>query len=129
MPEVGLRDVLMSQAGNIVNAVAIMLVALTLVWFGLRPALAAILDRPEPVIEESATALARDADESGAQLALGDASGARPHLAQIEAATAMIAALPVSVSAATIKRLEQIVTRNEDQAAHILKQWMHGETA
>ncbi|MGP9821857.1 flagellar basal-body MS-ring/collar protein FliF [Salinarimonas sp. NSM] len=134
VPEVGVRDVLLAQAGNIVNALAILLVALTLVWFGLRPALAAILDRPKPQtqIEEAMPALADGQAGEGAQAipAIADASGrAEPHAAQIEAATAAIAALPTSVSAATIKRLEQIVTRNEDQAAHILKQWMHGETA
>ncbi|GGK31056.1 flagellar basal-body MS-ring/collar protein FliF [Salinarimonas ramus] len=134
VPEIGIRDVLMAQAGNIVNALAILLVAMTLIWFGLKPAMAAILDRPKASaeIEESMAALADASEAQGreAQPALADASGtALPHAAQIEAATAAIAALPTSVSAATIKRLEQIVTRNEDQAAHILKQWMHGENA
>ncbi|WP_029031680.1 flagellar basal-body MS-ring/collar protein FliF [Salinarimonas rosea] len=132
-PEVGVREVLMAQAGNIVNALAILLVALTLVWFGLRPALAAILDRPKQAqVEETLPALADgQAGEGGPSTpAIADASGrGEPHAAQIEAATAAIAALPTSVSAATIKRLEQIVTRNEDQAANILKEWMHGETA
>ncbi|WP_349368788.1 flagellar basal-body MS-ring/collar protein FliF [Salinarimonas sp.] len=133
VPEIGLREILMSQAGNIVNALAILLVALTLVWFGLRPAMAAILDRPKPpAIEETQTALAKaetGAEERDAAPALPHTSAAEPHMAQIEAATAAIAALPTSVSQATIRRLEQMVAKNEDQAVHILKQWMHAENA
>lgn len=131
VPAATLRDALMAQAGTIVNALAILLVALTLVWFGLKPALAAILERPTPpAMEEAATAALAPGTGAGAPgeraaPALPHTSGGEPHMAQIEAATAAIAALPTSVSKATIRRLEQIVTRNEEQAAHVLKQWMH----
>jgi len=135
VPAATLKDVLMAQAGTIVNALAILLVALTLVWFGLKPALAAILDRPKPAaIEDTAIAAlengaAGEAEGERAMPALPHASDAEPHIAQIEAATAAIAALPTSVSKATIRRLEQIVTKNEEQATHVLKQWMHVEDA
>lgn len=122
-PPLSLTEVLMRQFGNIINAATILIVATLLIWFGLRPAVSAILARPETEQAYDAPAPALIADDSATE-----AGGA----AQIEAATVpnLIEDLTGKLNRSPQKKLEQMVEFDEDQAAAILKQWiMQAEAA
>lgn len=122
VPPLGFGEVIMRQFGNIINALTILIVTTLLIWFGLRPAVTAILARPEAekTFESEAPAL-----ESGAA-ALSEAS------AQIEAAETvpnLIEDLTGKMSRSPQKKLEQLVEYDEEHAAAILKQWLIQEAA
>lgn len=101
-------ELLLSQSGSIVNAIAVLLATMLLVWFGLRPGLQALL---KPVGEGVSIAGDRLASESGEP----QLPGGEPNL---------IADLKGKLGRTPQKRLEQMVDFDEDQAAAILKQWM-----
>lgn len=118
VPDPGLKELLLRQMGTIVNSLMILVIALTVIWFGLRPALNVLLDRPK----------AAEAGEAGAPaigVAAAAAGEAPPALAAPE--VNLIGGIATKLNSSAIKRLEQIVERNEEQAAHILKQWMHAD--
>jgi flagellar basal-body M-ring protein/flagellar hook-basal body protein (fliF) len=121
-PPLGLTDVLMRQFGNIINALTILIVTTLLIWFGLRPAVTAILAKPEAekAFESEAPAL-----ESAASV-LAEAN------AQIEAAESvpnLIEDLTGKLSRSPQKKLEQLIEYDEEHAASILKQWLIQEAA
>jgi flagellar M-ring protein FliF len=110
LPEPGIIEILSRQAGSLINAAAIVIAAFLLVWFGLRPAIQAIM-APPPEVEARAIAL-ENAREGQAAL---------PEPAPPPAAlTSGEVTVPQSVQA----RLEQVVDHAEEQAAAVLKQWM-----
>ncbi|MCX4198278.1 glutaminase, partial [Methylobacterium organophilum] len=49
-PALGFTDVLMRQSGTLINAATILIVGCLLIWFGLRPAVNAILARPADLL-------------------------------------------------------------------------------
>ena len=113
LPEPGVVDVLMRQAGSLVNAAAIVIAALLLAWFGLRPAVQAIVGEPE-------TALAQ-----GAALAIeGDAG--RPAITDGQAQIPANLIAEIAGAHTTKARLERAVDSSETAAAAILKAWMKG---
>ncbi|MBF9232613.1 flagellar basal-body MS-ring/collar protein FliF [Microvirga alba] len=117
-PPLSFVEVLMRQFGNIINAATILVVATLLIWFGLRPAVTAILARPET--EQGYDASAPDL--------LGEAAGLEGEgVAQLEPATVpnLIEDLTGKLNRSPQKKLEQMVEFDEDQAAAILKQWLH----
>jgi flagellar M-ring protein FliF len=113
----GIVAQLLAQVGSIVNALAIVGVAVLLIWFGLRPAMKAIL---EANVSEPAAA----AEEQQVQM--------QPAMAAAAAALAdegqpnLIADLTEKLGRTPLKRLEQMIDYDEDKAAAILKQWMRG---
>ncbi len=130
VPPLTFKDVLLRQAGTVVNALAILAVALLLIWFGLRPAMNALLPRLETKTEEKEAAVALP-DASGDTVAAlagipqtalpsGEATGSMQHL--IEDMNARMRNSPLKV-------LEQLVEMDEEQAASILRQWMSEEEA
>ncbi|MGO4707473.1 flagellar basal-body MS-ring/collar protein FliF [Microvirga sp. 2MCAF38] len=115
-PALSLGEVLMRQFGNIINAMTILVVASLLIWFGLRPAVTAILARSEPEqAYDAAVALAAPTDAA--------APNGEP---QIETVTVpnLIEDLTGKMNRTPQKKLEQMVEFDEDQAAAILKQWL-----
>ncbi len=116
----GWSEVLFRQFGTIVNALTVLVVTGLLIWFGLRPATAAILQRFEPpggavaAIGGSPAAEGAPALEQGAALQGLPA----PEANLIEDLTSRMNRNPQ-------KRLEQMIQFDEEQAAAILKQWMH----
>lgn len=117
IPPMSFSDVLMRQLGNFVNAATILVVAVMLIWFGLRPAVNAILTRP--AAEQAETAELTEAEEAAvAEAAAARVAGPPPNLVED---------LTNKVQRAPQKRLEQIVQLDEVQAAAILKQWMRQE--
>lgn len=122
VPALSLTDVLLRQLGTVINALAILTVALLLIWFGLRPAMAALLPR----IVSAATEVA---PETEAAAALGALTGAAATTAQLAGAgtgnmTHLLEDMTSRMNNSPLKVLEQLVQMDEEQAATILRQWM-----
>lgn len=118
-PALGFGEVFMRQFGNIINAATILIVATLLIWFGLRPAVTAILARPEIEQQYDAAAVAALAAPEGAVEGAADP--------QLAAATVpnLIEDLTGKMNRSPQKKLEQMVEFDENHAAAILKQWLH----
>ena len=137
-----LTDVLMRQSATLINAGTILLVAGLLIWFGLRPAMRAILEIPAAQQEEAralaaaaeAQALAAAAPNAalaGPNAALGADPDAVPSLAAPgqSPVASMIEDLTEKLKRSPQKRLEQMIEADEAQAAEILKRWLLREAA
>jgi len=122
VPAPSLAEILIRQAGSFVSAGTILLVALLLIWFGIRPATRALLALPGPATSPGAMARAEQPS------ALADASS-QAQLPPLTEAS-LIEDLTSKARRSPQKRLEQIIQFDEEQATAILKQWMHqGERA
>lgn len=120
-PPPALSEMLLRQSGNVLNAGAILVVALLLIWFGLRPAARAIMASPAPAETSELAALESfSVPEPAAAPADPQLPGwsGQPEVNLIEDLTSAPRRSPQ-------RRLEQIVEFDEEQAAAILKQWMH----
>lgn len=120
-PPIGIAETLMRQSGTVINAVTILGLAALIMWFGLRPALNAILRRPEPAaIATLTTEAVPEAGELQAQLAAAAAGGGLNLIGDLTQASLR----------SPIKKLEQLIEFDEAQAAAILRQWIQeGERA
>ncbi len=118
-PPIGVGEALMRQSGTLINAVTILVLAMLIIWFGLRPAVSAILKRPaEP---QQIAALA--AGEAGA-VATAQAQLAEP------APVNLIGDLTAAVQNSPVRKLEQLIDFDEAKAAAVLKRWIReGEAA
>ncbi|KQO63957.1 MULTISPECIES: flagellar basal-body MS-ring/collar protein FliF [unclassified Methylobacterium] len=137
-----LTDVLMRQSATLINAGTILLVAGLLIWFGLRPAMRAILEIPAAQQEE-ARALAAAAEAQALAAAAPNAALAGPNaalgadpdaVASLAApgqspVASMIEDLTEKLNRSPQKRLEQMIEADEAQAAEILKRWLLREAA
>jgi flagellar M-ring protein FliF len=113
LPEPGFVDIVSRETGTIVNALAIVVATFLLVWFGLRPALNALLAQPlEPA---EATPLAIE----------GGTREMRPAIADLLEPSDIV---DLSAALSTQKKLENVVENYESQAAAIMKQWLKGST-
>ena len=145
VPGIGLMETLASQFGTLVNALTILVVAILVIWFGLKPAVKAIA---KPA-ETSAEGLGADA---GPDL-LG--AGGAPELPELAALPgfsapsmegfgadfgsdfgpadggdpALMEELDQMRANSPQVRLERLVDFDEEQAAAILKQWIHEKKA
>ena len=115
---IGVVEHLLRNTSSIVNAIAAVAVVALLIWFGVRPAMRAILE-PQPATAAAGGALGTNAtpDGAGAIAGGGIAGDSQPNL---------IADLTSKLERTPLKRLEQMTDFDEEQAAAILKQWMHG---
>ena len=118
-PSLPIVELLLRQSGTLVNALTILVVAALLIWFGLRPAVRAIVARPadDAALEAQLLADAGVAALTGAEAA---ALAGQPGVNLIEDLTNRMTRSPQ-------KRLEQIVELNEEQAAAVLRHWMRQE--
>ncbi|KQP29934.1 flagellar M-ring protein FliF [Methylobacterium sp. Leaf104] len=138
-----LTDVLMRQSATLINAGTILLVAGLLIWFGLRPAMRAILEIPAAQQEE-ARALAAAAEAQALTGAAANAALAGPNVTALGAdpdavpslagpgqnpVASMIEDLTEKLNRSPQKRLEQMIEADEAQAAEILKRWLMREAA
>ncbi len=126
-PAAPLAETLLRQSGTVVNALTVLVVALLLIWFGVRPATRALLAAPSQHLEP------RDDIPALEQLAALDRGvAAPPQLAGWDSGgdSSLIEDLTRGPRRSPQRRLEQIVELDEEQAAAVLKQWMHaGERA
>jgi len=118
-PSLPIVELLLRQSGTLVNALTILVVAALLIWFGLRPAVRAIVARPA---DESATdgQLVTDAGIAALTAEEAAALASQPGVNLIEDLTNKMTRSPQ-------RRLEQIVELNEEQAAAVLRHWMRQE--
>lgn len=105
----GMLAILNRQLGTVVNAAIILVVAVLLIWFGLRPAIRALTARPS---QQSISELLAD-QTAGAK------SGTRE-----DDERSLIEELKANVHKTPQKRLEQIVEYDAAKAAKLLKQWL-----
>ncbi|AWN37617.1 flagellar basal-body MS-ring/collar protein FliF [Methylobacterium radiodurans] len=138
VPPLSATDVLLRQSGTLINAATILVVAALLIWFGLRPALRAILATPEAAQTEVAQidgtanpALAAAAATPG-EAALSPpgadpASLAPPAMANL--IEDMAQTMADKMERSPQKRLEQMIDLDEEQVAQILKRWLMREEA
>jgi flagellar M-ring protein FliF len=119
VPSPDIVDMLMRQMGSFVNAITIVAGIALLIWFGLRPAVRAILEQPQP---EGLPAGQTPAIEGQAQGAPPSLPG--PALALQEEEEEF--ALPRPRKTTPQQRLEAIVEANEEAVAAMLKQLLRG---
>ncbi|MDQ0304567.1 flagellar basal-body MS-ring/collar protein FliF [Ancylobacter polymorphus] len=117
-------EVLMRQAGTLVNAATILIVAVLLIWFGLRPAVRAIVARPE---EAELIETAMLAGTGGAMGELPAPEGGGAMTPGVTEPVSLIEDLTSKMNRSPQKRLEQIIDFDEEQAAAILRQWLQQE--
>jgi flagellar M-ring protein FliF len=132
IPEPGLSTLLMRQTGPIVNGVVILVVALSLIWFGVRPAMKIFLGESSSgaeLVSAGAPPLLSTDDFEGPQpfVPTFDAMG---QFQTTSSEPSLIEDLTDQSKRTPLKRLEQIVEYDEQQAASILKLWLRqGEAA
>jgi flagellar M-ring protein FliF len=122
-PPLSLAEIFMRQSGNLINAATILIVASLLIWFGLRPAVTAILARPEPEVAYE-TAVTPAIEEAVASSDAMIAGITPPHLEASAVMPNLIEDLTDKMHRTPQKRLEQMIEFDEEQAASILKQWL-----
>jgi len=126
-PAAPIAETLLRQSGTVVNALTVLVVNLLLIWFGVRPATRALLAAPERGVEAQEDIPALE------QLpGLDRSAGAPPQLGGWDSGDdrSLIEDLTRGPRRSPQRRLEQIVELDEEQAAAVLKQWMHaGERA
>jgi len=120
VPPIGIGELLVRQSGNFINAATILVVALLVIWFGLKPAVAAILARPPAEETQVAAAAGDPALLPGSEV---------PQLAAPAEGGNLIEELTIRMNQSPQRRLEQMVEFSEEQAAAILKQWLYQEDA
>ncbi|MGE0212590.1 MAG: flagellar basal-body MS-ring/collar protein FliF [Parvibaculaceae bacterium] len=118
VPSLGILDQLIAQFGSIINALTILIVAVLVIWFGLKPAMRAILERRE---ENAATGQRVQARIGGNA---ASAAGAHALVAGAEGDESLITDLKSKMRRLPQKKLEQMVEFDSEQAAAILKQWI-----
>lgn len=122
VPPPGLGEIVLRQLGTVVNAATILIVAVLLIWFGLRPAVRAILSRPERTGEDTDLADVVEADPLAP--ALGEDAG-EPALDAAD--RNLIADLTSRMDRTAQRRLEQLVEYDEEQAAALIRQLLREE--
>ncbi|QTL04330.1 flagellar M-ring protein FliF [Aquabacter sp. L1I39] len=131
VPALPWTELLLRQAGTLINAVTILIVAGLLIWFGLRPAVRSILERPRE--QEIAELEAREieatmlAAQPGAPALAGPPAEEEPAGPIAGSTLNLIENLTGQMYRNPQKRLEQIVEFDEEQAAAILRQWLNQE--
>ena len=125
-------DIMLRQSATLINAATILVVASLLIWFGLRPALRAILAAPGAETAE----LALVAGPAGGPALPGAASAGEPPGAlpmpegaqapQLAAAgmASLIEDMAGKMSRSPQRKLEQMIDLDEEQVAAILKRWL-----
>ncbi|MFG1296592.1 MULTISPECIES: flagellar basal-body MS-ring/collar protein FliF [Xanthobacter] len=137
VPPLPWTELLLRQAGTMINALTILAVAALLIWFGLRPAVRAILSRPHDEVEQAVADIETAMLTAEPMAELGGPAGAPaiaapPTAPALEApgdeeAVNLIGDLTNRKNRSPQKRLEQIVEYDEEQAVAILRQWLHQE--
>lgn len=121
VPGPGIVEIVVRQIGTIINAGTILVVAILLIWFGLKPAVKVILARSDSKPSE-VTAIAGPG-QAVAALPPGPSGAISPPEPQVS----LIGDLTSKINRQPQKRLEQIIEFDEAQAAAVLKQWLGQE--
>jgi len=115
-----LVEILLRQSGSVINAAAAILVSVMLVWFGVKPAVKALLALPSPPTQEAA-AVATPSNALGGpeQNFLIESKDQRDEF---------LDALSARKDKSPQRHLQRLVDYDEAHAAAILKQWIRQGT-
>ena len=120
-----LGELLVRQVGDVVSSIVIFILAMLLIWFGLRPAINALV----PVFQRPDEETFEDALEGGPDGTAVAAGGAitPPDIDELAAVEhrGLLEDLTEKLSLSPAKKLEKVMALNEEQAVAILKQWYH----
>ena len=116
IPTTGIVDVLIRQMGTFINAAGVVIAAFLLIWFGLKPAIRAILESAPPPVPQELLAVGVEG-RSGAAVPALTSMAADPDDADIEYGAAKKLRTPQ-------QRLEKMVEKDEKAVAAMLKQLM-----
>lgn len=119
IPPLSVSEYLLRQSGNLINAAAILIVAGMVIWFGLRPAVAALVPKATPAPAEIAEMAMMPED--------GDLNGDYSDQNYLTSPdhTAMLSDLNSKLNQSPLKKLESLLDYNEEQSAAILRQWLY----
>ncbi len=125
-PAPGIGELLLRQTGTVVNAAAILAVALLVIWFGLRPATTAILSLPR-----GGNVDLNDMTDNVRIPEIGPNAGESDRIASWSAPDEgnLIEDLTNRSKRTPQKRLAQIVEYDEAHAIAVLKQWLHQDNS
>ena len=123
IPSVGWADLLLRQSGTAINAATVLVVAVLLILFGIRP-LTRVLAPPAPPPQEDSLALIEPVADFSAIPTSFDDDLASPSLLEISSEPNLIEDVTNKPKRSPQRRLEQMVEFDEKQAAAILKQWV-----
>ncbi len=121
VPAPSIIDMLMRQSGTAINALTVLVVAVLLILFGLRP-LTRLLKPAEPEMAALATAPVVPALEGPASGLIADGGT----MIDVRHEPSLIDDVTNRPRRSPQRRLEQMVEFDETQAATILKQWVRG---
>ncbi len=125
IPERTWQDVLMRNMGSVVNALAILIVTLMIIWFGLRPAVAFLIPKSDPSVDGDIvgaganTGTIREGEIAGED-------GQLPNYTEGDGLAAESVTTTV-VNRDNLRKLERAVEMDDMQTAIILKQWMYDQ--
>ncbi|MTH98290.1 flagellar basal-body MS-ring/collar protein FliF [Roseibium sp. RKSG952] len=125
IPPLTISEYFLRQSGNLINAAAILAVAGLVVWFGLRPAIQALVPQVQTAEVETGNMemIAEAAEHPEASFSTTNMLMAANHEDMIKELTSKFNESPV-------RKLESLLELNEEQSAAILKQWLYeGENA
>lgn len=120
VPQPDWRELLVRQAGTVVNGAVILIAALLLIWFGVRPAIRAF-SGSELALPAPAGYIGSDSYATSDSLPMVDGL---PNFQSMAEEPNLIEDLTDSVKRTPLRRLEQIVEFDEEQAVAILRLWM-----
>ncbi|NDW04885.1 flagellar basal-body MS-ring/collar protein FliF [Jiella pacifica] len=137
IPGPGIGEMFMRQSGTLINAFTILAVAVMVIWFGLKPAIRAIVQTPGG--ENSALAL-----EDGALPGIGAEEGpgglelpggfefaqGTPDISQFGGGVpAFLGQFDEAEDVSPRARIAQLLDQDELKAANVLKQWINHKEA
>ena len=120
-------ELALRQSGSYVTAGAVVLAAVLLIWFGLRPATKALMARPVEQSQEALEALPGFGEMATALPALGGAGpGGEPNflLEAKDERDEFLESLLARKDKSPQRHLQKLVEFDEDVAAAILRQWI-----
>lgn len=124
VPGPSVTEVMLRQTGTIINGVVVLAVALLLIWFAIRPTIrAAFGGGGETPMFAGAPLLTADGFEMPEPMTVPLVEGL-PDFPAMRNEPNLIGDLTDSAKRTPLKRLEQIVEFDEEQAAAIMKLWM-----
>jgi len=121
IPPISITEYLLRQSGNIINALAILTVSMLVIWFGLRPAVAALVPQvAKPQVEMAELGMLPEGSEGHMEAGEGEHSFLIPpdH-------SDLLQDLNSKRNQSALKKLESLLEFNEEQSAAILRQWLY----
>ncbi|WP_083593929.1 flagellar basal-body MS-ring/collar protein FliF [Aurantimonas sp. 22II-16-19i] len=137
IPAPGIGEMFMRQSGTLINAFTILAVAVMVIWFGLKPAIRAIIQTPG----QDAAALemdgglaalgAGDDGPGGLELPGGfDFAQGTPDISQFGGGVpAFLGQFDEAESESPKARIERLIDQDELKAANVIKQWINHKEA